>query len=80
MLTDLSVYLFARSGGHIGSFITLVTRGTYKAIRTGAELLTRDLLDGVRIDEASEQARAQLAAGFDDGTLSSTPTRHTKAS
>lgn len=74
MLTGLADYLFARSGGHIGSFITLVTRGCYRAIRTGAERLTRDLLDTVRIDEASEQARAQLAAGFAAETLTTNRT------
>jgi hypothetical protein len=72
MLIELADYLFARSSGHIGSFITLITRGCYKAIRTGAEQLTQDLLDTVRIDEASEQARAQLAAGFANGTLTTT--------
>jgi hypothetical protein len=75
MLTDLADYLFARSSGHIGSFITLITRGCYKSIRTGIEQLTRDLLDAVRIDEASEQARAGLTAGFTDGTLTATPGR-----
>lgn len=62
MLTDLAGYLFARSSGHIGSFITLIVRGCYKAIRTGTEMLTEDLLDTVRIDEASETARHQLQA------------------
>ncbi len=75
MLTDMAGYLFARSSGHIGSFMTLITRGCYKSIRTGTEQLTRDLLDAVRIDEASEQARAQLAAGFADGTFTATPGR-----
>ncbi|MDQ1745653.1 MAG: hypothetical protein QOE23_3992, partial [Pseudonocardiales bacterium] len=56
MLTDLGGYLFARTTGHIGSFITLVTRGCYKAIRTGAEALTEQLLNSIRIDEASETA------------------------
>jgi hypothetical protein len=74
MLTGLADYLFARSSGHIGSFITLIIRGCYQAIRTGAEQLTRELLDTVRIDEASEQARVQLAAGFAAGTLTTTTT------
>jgi hypothetical protein len=54
MLVELADYLFARTTGHIGSFITLITRGCYKAIRTGAENLTRQLLDTIRIDEASK--------------------------
>ncbi|GGM88137.1 AAA family ATPase [Dactylosporangium sucinum] len=70
MLVDLADYLFTRSTGHIGSFITLITRGCFKAIRTGAERLTADLFDTVRIDEASEQARSELAAAFAAGRLS----------
>ncbi len=64
MLTMLADYPFERTTGHIGSFVTLITRGCYKAIRSGEEQLTSGLLDGVRIDEASEQARSQLAAAF----------------
>ncbi len=56
-LAALADYLFARTGGHIGSLMTLITRGCFKAIRTGDEALTAALLDTVRIDEASEQAR-----------------------
>jgi len=73
MLSDIGDYLFARSSGHIGSFITLITRGCYKAIRTGAEALTEKLLDSIRIDEASEAARHQLQAGFAAGWLSTRP-------
>jgi hypothetical protein len=60
MLTGLDDYLFTRTTGHIGSLVTLVTRGCYKAIRTGAELLSESLLDTIRIDEAAEAARGQL--------------------
>jgi hypothetical protein len=73
MLTDLADYLFARSSGHIGSFITLITRGCYKAIRTSTEALTEQVLDSIRIDEASEAARHQLQAGFTAGRLTSRP-------
>jgi hypothetical protein len=73
MLVELADYLFARTTGHIGSFITLITRGCYKAIRTGTEQLTQQLLDTMRIDEASEAARHQLHAGFAAGKLSSRP-------
>jgi hypothetical protein len=75
MLLDLADYLFERTSGHIGSFITLIVCGCYKAIRTGEEHLTRTLLDTVRIDEASEQARLQLAAAFAHGRLTTTPSR-----
>lgn len=73
MLTGLADYLFERTTGHIGSFMTLITRGCLRAIRTGEEILTAPLLDGVRIDEASEQARAQLAAAFSAGRLTAVP-------
>jgi hypothetical protein len=73
MLTGLADYLFERTSGHIGSFITLITRGCYQAIRTRQETLTASLLDSVRIDEASEQARRQLAAAFAAGRLSAAP-------
>jgi hypothetical protein len=75
MLVGLADYLFERTSGHIGSFITLITRGCYTAIRTGEEQLTNQLLEGVRIDEASEQARLQLAAAFAHDRLTTTPSR-----
>lgn len=55
-------YLFTRTGGHIGSLMTLVNRGCVKAIRTGGEAITRSLLDTVRIDEAAEKARRRNEA------------------
>ncbi|MCY0953601.1 TniB family NTP-binding protein [Streptomyces sp. H27-S2] len=62
MLLRHADYLFERTSGHIGSYFTLLMRGCYRAIRTGTEAITREVLDGVRLDEASEQARKQLAA------------------
>lgn len=59
-LTSLADYLFARTGGHIGSLMTLITRSCFKAIKTGDEQLSHDLLENVRIDEASEKARHRL--------------------
>jgi hypothetical protein len=79
MLTGLADYLFERTTGHIGSFVTLITRGCFRAIRTGEERLTAGLLDSVRIDEASEQARHQLAAAFAAGRLSASPARRRTA-
>lgn len=73
MLTSIADYLFERTTGHMGSFVTLITRGCFKAIRAGEETLTTGLMDSVRIDEASEQARRQLAAAFTTGRLSATP-------
>jgi hypothetical protein len=70
---DLADYLFARSTGHFASLMTLVTRGCRRAIRTGTEKLTRDLLDQVRNDAAAEAARQELLAAFDAGKLSARP-------
>jgi len=78
MLTDLADYLFARSSGHIGSFVTLVVRACWKAIRHGNERLSVELLDTVRIDEASEAARAALHAGFNAGTLTTRTRGHAR--
>ncbi len=70
MLADeLSDYLFARSTGHIGSLMTLINRGCQRAIRTGTEALTRELMDNVKNDEASEKARRELEAAFDTHRL-----------
>jgi hypothetical protein len=66
---DLADYLFARSTGHFASLMTLITRGCRRAIRTGTEALTRDLLDRVRIDAGAEAARQELLAAFDAGKL-----------
>lgn len=66
---DLADYLFARSTGHIGSLMTLVNRGCQRAVRTGAEVLTRELMDQVRNDEASEKGRRELEAAFASGRL-----------
>lgn len=70
---DLAGYLFARTTGHIGSLMTLVNRGARRAIRRGGETLTAELLDTVKIDEAAEQARAQIQAALDGGRLKARP-------
>ena len=70
MLADnLSDYLFARSTGHIGSLMTLINRGCQRAVRSGAEVLTRDLLDLVKNDAASEKGRQELQNAFESGRL-----------
>jgi hypothetical protein len=72
MLADeLSDYLFARCTGHIGSLMDLINRGSGRAIRTGEERLTVELLDRVKIDEAAERARRDLDAAMAAGRLSS---------
>lgn len=66
---DLSDYLFARSTGHIGSLMTLINRGSQRAVRTGAENLSRELLDLVKNDAASEKGRQELQTAFESGRL-----------
>ena len=67
--TDLADYLFARSTGHFASLMSLISRGCYRAVKTGAESLTAGLLDQVRIDQAAEDARGQLQAIIGAGRL-----------
>jgi hypothetical protein len=64
---DLSDYLYARSTGHFASLMTLISRGCRRAIRTGAEQLTVEVMDAVRNDAAAEQARTELAAAITAG-------------
>jgi len=70
MLADeLPDYLYERTTGHIGSLMTLINRGCTRAVRTGAEALTKELLDEVKLDAAAEAARAEMAAAFRSGKL-----------
>jgi hypothetical protein len=73
LANDLSDELFARSTGHIGSLMTLINRGCQRAVRTGAERLDKELLDQVKNDASSEQARAELQHALDSGRLVSRP-------
>ncbi len=76
MLADeLSDYLFARSTGHIGSLMTLINRGCQRAVRTGAEHLGENLLNGVKNDAASEQARQELQVAIAARRLTTKPAR-----
>src|SRR5258707_10444673 len=50
MLTQLADYLFERTTGHIGSFITPITPRRVTPIPSGQKDLTPALLDRVRID------------------------------
>ncbi|MEA2826102.1 MAG: hypothetical protein QOG43_541 [Actinomycetota bacterium] len=70
---ELVDYLYARSTGHFASLMILVARGCRRAVRSGSERLTVELLDGVRNDEAAEQARRELQAAFENGLLSARP-------
>lgn len=66
---DLADYLFARTTGHFASLMSLIGRGAHRAISTGQERLTADLLDKVKIDAAAEQARRDIEAAFAAGRL-----------
>ncbi|MCH9736187.1 MAG: TniB family NTP-binding protein [Actinomycetia bacterium] len=66
---DLSGYLYARSGGHIGSLMTLINRGCQRAVRTGTECLSKELLNRVKNDAASEKARRGLESAIKQGEL-----------
>ena len=59
---QLADYLYARTSGHIGSLMTLINRASSRAIRTGTEALTEQLLDATPIDAAAESARDVTAA------------------
>ena len=61
MLQEMADYLFERSTGMIGSLFELIIRGCARAIRTESEQISRDLLDGIRIDEAAEERRSHVA-------------------
>ena len=73
---DLSDYLFARSTGHIGSLMTIINRGCQRAVRTGTERLSADLLDHVKNDAGAEAARTEMVAALETGRLTSKPRRH----
>ena len=64
---DLSDQLFVRSTGHIGSLMALIRLACQKAMRTGTEKLTAELLDTCRIDSAAELGRRELHAAFRAG-------------
>ncbi|TJY66138.1 ATP-binding protein [Arthrobacter sp. CAU 1506] len=66
---DLAAYLFQRSGGYIGSLMTLITRGCYQAVGNGTERLTATLLDTVPLDEAAESHRGEIEGSFTNGTF-----------
>jgi len=72
---DLADYLYARTSGHIGSLMTLINRTSSRAIRTGSEALTEQLLDATPIDAAAESARDLTAAEL---RTARRPTRKTR--
>ena len=52
---DLSDCLFARSSGHFASLTALISRGCYRAVKTGAEALSIEVLDNVLIEPGGRE-------------------------
>lgn len=74
---DLSDQLFARSTGNIGSLMTLVNRACQRAVRTGEEKLTEDLLNSVKTDAAADAARPELDVAIQAKKITTKPKRKT---
>jgi hypothetical protein len=51
--------------------MTIITRGCHRAVRSGDETLTRELLDCIKNDQAAENARRELEANTVSGRLTS---------
>ena len=72
---QLADYLYVRTSGHIGSLMTLINRASSRAIRTGTEALTEQLLDATPIDAAAEAAREVTQAELRTARRSTRKTR-----
>ena len=59
---QLSDYLFERSTGYMGSLMTLINRTAVRAIVTGTEAITEQLLEQTAIDVAAENERQLTVA------------------
>jgi hypothetical protein len=70
---DLSDQLYARCSGHIGSLMSLIRLGCLRALRTGQERLTADVLAQVKIDWAAQQQLARWEAFLASGKATSKP-------
>ncbi|WP_327299848.1 TniB family NTP-binding protein [Streptomyces sp. NBC_01197] len=72
---DLSDQLYARCSGHIGSLMSLIRLGSLRAMRTGQERLTKDVLAQVKLDWAAQQQLAKWEAFLASGKVTSNRTR-----
>ncbi len=61
-LVEQAKYLHHRTGGMIGSLAHLIRAGAIRAILTGTEQLTPQLMDAVRIDHAAESATRRASS------------------
>jgi len=57
----LASYLYERTRGYVGSLSNLIRLGAARALDNGSERITRDLLDGIKLDHAAETGRAMVA-------------------
>lgn len=73
----LPEFLYARSGGHIGSLMNLINRGCHRAIRRGTETLTEQLLKSIPIDVAAAAKRQELEFSFEANRRTARPKRRT---
>jgi Bacterial TniB protein len=86
---QLCEYLFDRSTGYMGSLMTLINRAAARAIITGTEAITEQVLEQTAIDVAAESERLTTAARRRNNARSKTrqprphrlgaPTSHAKA-
>ena len=70
---DLSDHLYARCSGHIGSLMTLIRRGCLRAIRTGDECLTVELMTSVKLDRDAREQQKKWEALLAEGKKTSKP-------
>jgi len=59
MVTGLASYLYERTAGVIGSLMALIRAGVNLAITSGAERLTRHVLDQIPLDYHAERERVR---------------------
>jgi hypothetical protein len=58
--------------------MTLINRSCQRAVRTRTEHLSRDLLDGVKNDDAAETARRELETALDSRRITTRTARTTR--
>ncbi|MFF2554392.1 hypothetical protein ACFVUS_25555 [Nocardia sp. NPDC058058] len=55
-LTDLDHYLHRRTSGMMGSLSALIREAALEAILTGAEKITKPMLDAIELDHAASDS------------------------
>ncbi|QYI96225.1 TniB family NTP-binding protein [Curtobacterium flaccumfaciens pv. flaccumfaciens] len=68
MLADgLADYVYARTLGRMQHITSLIVRGCVRAIDSGEEQLTRDLLDNIKLEKLVDDGKTSRVAGADRG-------------